>query len=39
MNAKAVPAQKVFNKDAREILSQLKQRNGLKSATNAKSNS
>lgn len=37
MNAKALPQQKVFNKDAREILSQLKQRNGLKSATNAKS--
>ncbi len=37
MNAKAMPAQKVFNKDAREILSQLKQRNGFKSPTGAKS--
>lgn len=37
MNAKAMPAQKVFNKDAREILSQLKQRSGFKSPTNAKS--
>jgi hypothetical protein len=37
MNAKAMPAQKVFNKDAREILTQLKQRNGFKSPTSAKS--
>lgn len=28
MNAKALPADKVYNKDAREILNHLKQRNG-----------